>query len=263
VPNGTVPAFWQSGSRADGRRDLGLPDDEVLVSYVGTVGMAHDLASVIDAAARLRESAPRVRFLVAGDGARLDDVRTMAANRGLDNVTFTGLVPRDRLPSLLAASDVMLVTLTASEVFKTVLPSKMFEGMAAGRPVVLAVDGEARDLLERSAGGVAVAPGDAGALAAAIQHLAADPALRASMGRAGRAFVEREFDRRVWAARYLTLLEAIRTPAAAIPEPAARPGPNRQRSGEHRSPSEQRTQSEQQTRSKQQTRTKQQRGALT
>jgi glycosyltransferase involved in cell wall biosynthesis len=234
VPNGSVSAFWQSGSRAQGRRDLGLADDDVLVSYVGTVGMAHDLASVVEAAAHLRKRAPRIRFLVAGDGARLEDVRAMAANRGLDNVSFAGLVPRDQLPSLLAASDVMLVTLTASEVFKTVLPSKMFEAMAAERPVVLAVDGEARDVLERSGGGVAVAPGDADALAAAIHDLAADPSRRAAMGTAGRTFVEREFDRRVWAARYLTLLDSIRTPAAAIHGPTLQPDTNRQRNDRHR-----------------------------
>ncbi len=214
IPNGIVAGFWQTGNREQGRRDLGVTGEQVLVSYVGTVGMAHDLASVIDAAARLRDRAPHVRFLVAGDGARLDEVRTLAATRGLDNVTFTGLVARDRLPSLLAASDVMLVTLTASEVFKTVLPSKIFEAMAAERPVVLAVEGEARGVLERSGGGVAVAPGNAEALAAAILQLAGDPALRTALGAAGRTFVEREFDRRVWAARYLALLEGVHLPEA-------------------------------------------------
>jgi glycosyltransferase involved in cell wall biosynthesis len=215
LPNGILPEFWRSGGRQQARRDLGLTDDEVLVSYVGTVGLAHGLGSVLEAATDLRRRAPRIRFLIAGAGAQLDAVQAMAAERGLDNVRFTGLVGRERVPSLLAASDVMLVTLTAAEVFKTVLPSKMFEAMAAGRAVVLAVDGEARELLERAGGGLACTPGDASALADAIVRLADASTLRASMGAAGRAFVEREFNRRVWAARYLALLNDVCSPRPA------------------------------------------------
>jgi glycosyltransferase involved in cell wall biosynthesis len=221
VPNGILPEFWSSGAREQARIDLGLSADEILVSYVGTVGMAHGLGSVIDAASALRRRVPRVRFLIAGAGAQLHDVQRTAAERGLDNVTFTGLVGRDRVPSLLAASDVMLVTLTAADVFKTVLPSKMFEAMAAERPVVLAVDGEARELLERSGGGVACPPGDAAALADAIVRLADAPRLRASMGAAGRAFVEREFNRRAWATQYLALLNEISSPAPAALAPSS------------------------------------------
>ena len=219
MPNGILPEFWTSGSRQQGRHDLDVADREVLVSYVGTVGLAHGLGSVIEAASRLRDSAPHVRFVIAGDGAQLDAVRALTTERGLDNVRLTGLLPRERVPSLLAASDMMLVTLTAADVFRTVLPSKMFEAMAAARPVVLAVAGEARDMLERSGGGIAVTPDDPAALADAVVRLARDPSLRAAMGAAGRLFVEREFNRRVWAARYLTLLGVVRAP-----QPAPLPG---------------------------------------
>jgi glycosyltransferase involved in cell wall biosynthesis len=229
VPNGIVPEFWASGDRACGRRDLGLADDEVLVSYVGTVGLAHGIGTVIDAATQLRDRAPRVRFLIAGDGAQLEAVRAAAAERGLDNIGFTGLVSRQRVPSLLAASDVMLVTLKKAEVFKTVLPSKMFEAMAARRPVVLSVDGEARAALARSGGGVAVVPGDVDALVAAILELAADPERRAAMGAAGGAFVEREFNRRLWAERYLGLLGTVIAPSRPRIDEAATfaPSPGR------------------------------------
>jgi glycosyltransferase involved in cell wall biosynthesis len=109
----------------------------------------------------------------------------------------------------------MLVTLRPSEVFKTVLPSKMFEAMAAGRPIVLGVEGEARDTLLRAGAGVAVPPGDADALADAVFGLARDPGLRAAMGESGAAYVQREFSRRTWGARYLVLLEAVSATAAA------------------------------------------------
>lgn len=210
VPNGIVPAFWTSGGRDEARRLLRVSDREVLVSYVGTVGMAHGLRTVLDAALQLRDRAPQVRLLIAGDGAERDSLRRLAAERGLENVVFTGLVPRAGVPSLLAASDVLLVTLQPSEVFKTVLPSKMFEAMAARRAIVLAVEGEARETLQRAGAGIPVPPGSADALVDAVCALAGDSERRARMGECGAAFVEREFSRTFWAARYLTILDAVR-----------------------------------------------------
>jgi glycosyltransferase involved in cell wall biosynthesis len=218
VPNGIIPEFWATGNREGARRELGVASHEVLVSYVGTVGMAHGLHVVLEAAAGLRSRAPEIRLLIAGDGAELDALRALAAQRRLGNVRFTGLVPRAHIPSLLAASDVMLVTLRPSDVFRTVLPSKMFEAMAAARPIVLGVEGEARDTLLRAGGGIAVPLGDGAALADAVCRLARDPALRAAMGESGAAFVQREFSRRIWAARYLALLEEISAATSTVPE---------------------------------------------
>jgi glycosyltransferase involved in cell wall biosynthesis len=209
MPNGIIPEFWSTGDADHRRRELKLGPNDVLISYVGTTGMAHDLRTVLMAAAQLQSRAPEVRFLIVGDGAELDLLRANAAGRRLTNLRFTGLVPRARIPSLLAASDVMLVTLRPSEVFRTVLPSKMFEAMAACRPIVLAVDGEARTTLLEADAGVAIPPADPTALADAIWALARDPARRAEMGAAGAAFARREFDRRIWATRYLALLETV------------------------------------------------------
>jgi glycosyltransferase involved in cell wall biosynthesis len=140
----------------------------------------------------------------------------------LVNIRFTGLVPRDQVPAMLAATDVALITLRPSDVFKAVLPSKMFEAMAAKCAIVLGVDGEARATLERARAGIAVTPGDASALASAIAILAADPELRSRMALAGSHFVAREFSRRVWAARYADVLVAI-TDRAPFAEPVVVP----------------------------------------
>lgn len=210
VPNGIVPAFWRQASRAQARRGLGVSDAEVLVSYVGTIGMAHGLSTVLEAAAALQSTSPEVRLLIVGDGAELAQLRSSVEQQGLRNVTFSGLVARERVPGVLAATDIALVTLKASDVFKTVLPSKMFEAMAAGCAIVLGVDGEARATLERSRSGIAVRPGDANALTDAIQQLAGDSVERSRMGSAGMTFVDREFSRSRWAARYLEILEGIR-----------------------------------------------------
>lgn len=215
VPNGIMAEFWQAGNREQGRRLIGVSDDDVVVSYVGTVGMAHGLKVMLAAAGFLREKVPKVKVVIVGDGAELDQLQRIAAASGLSNVRFTGLVPRDQIPSVLAATDIALVTLKPSDVFKTVLPSKMFEAMGAARPIVLAVDGEARATLREACAGIAVAPGDVEALVSAIVQLSLSPSERLRMGANGAAFVEREFSRRAWAARYLEVLGGI----ANLPHP--------------------------------------------
>jgi glycosyltransferase involved in cell wall biosynthesis len=219
VPNGIVPAFWRAARRVDERKELGLEDTDVLASYVGTIGMAHGLSTVLAAAARLQTAAPAVKLLIVGDGAELHDLQAAAAHDGLPNVRFTGLVPRDKVPGILAATDIALVTLKPCDMFKKVLPSKMFEAMAARCAIVLGVDGEARATLERAGAGVAVPPGDVDVLTRVIVDLAGDPDGRARMARAGGDFVDREFSRKTWAATYIGVLAGL-GPPGAITKPA-------------------------------------------
>jgi glycosyltransferase involved in cell wall biosynthesis len=218
LPNGIIPEFWAGGARDEMRGALGVAADTILLSYVGTTGMAHGLRCLLDAAVHLERRAPQVQVLIAGDGAELEGLRAAVAERRLMNVRFMGLVPRARIPSLLAASDIMLVTLRPSALFSAVLPSKLFEAMAAARPIVLGVEGEARDTLRDAGAGLPVPPGDSMALADAVCTLAGDQRLREAMGASGCAFVQREFSRRAWAARYLALLGTV---AAVPPVPVA------------------------------------------
>src|SRR5262249_33522993 len=195
----------QAADRDASRAELGVHDDDVLASYVGTTGMAHSLGTLVTAAGLLRLRVPELRILIVGDGAELAALRDVASRQGLSNVMFTGLVPHEKVPGILAASDMALVTLKPCEVFKAVLPSKMFEAMAAARPIVLAVEGEAQAVLEHAGAGIAVQPGDAAAMAAAIARLASDRHQRARMGQAGGSFVARGVRRTLWAAPYLSL----------------------------------------------------------
>src|SRR5437867_1147200 len=134
VPNGVNTATWTAGRRAEGRARLGAGDRDIIVSYIGTVGMAHNIGTVLEAARLLAPARRDIRFVVVGDGAERETLVRRAREEGLDNGTFTGLVPRSEIPDYLAASDVSLVTLKPSALFKTVLPSKMFESMAAACP---------------------------------------------------------------------------------------------------------------------------------
>ena len=179
-----------------------------VVSYIGTVGMAHGLEIVLDAAERLKDRT-EIHFLIVGDGAQREALERSAAQSSLHNVMFVGRVPRDRVPDYIAASDVCLVTLRAGELFETVLPSKMFELLAMSRPIIMSVKGEASRILDASGGGVAVDPGRSDQLADAVLRIQADPSEAARMGERGRKYVIEHFDRAALSDKYLDFLKQM------------------------------------------------------
>jgi glycosyltransferase involved in cell wall biosynthesis len=196
-----------SPAREAARARLGARSGDCLVVYAGTHGISHALPAVADAAALLDGEAVRVAFV--GDGSDKPRLRRRVAELGLANVTLAPAVPPGQVPELLAAADICLVTLRDVPLFATFIPSKMFEYLAAAKPVIGAVTGESAQILHE-AGAVVVPPEDSEALARAISALAADPARRAMMGRQGRTYVERFFDRTELAKEYRKILEAGR-----------------------------------------------------
>jgi glycosyltransferase involved in cell wall biosynthesis len=205
IPNGADIAYFAAPvDRAAARAGLGLRD-EFVVAYVGSHGLSHGLSAVLDAAA----AQPDVTYLLVGDGADRDRLLAERERRGLDNVLMRPSVPKSEVPGLYAAADVCLVPLRAVPLFDAFVPSKLFEVLAAGRPVIGAVRGEARAILERSGGAVLVDPEHGLGIAAAVDGLRADSALRTAMGQRGQAFVRAEYDRDVLAGRYLDLLHAV------------------------------------------------------
>ncbi len=208
VKNGVDLARFVPGDRRTRlRRDLGW-EDQFVVGYVGTHGMAHGLDAVLDVAKRMA-SRGDVRFLFVGDGAERSRLDERVRSERIDNVRLLGSVPRERMNEVYATLDLALVTLRKSELFTSVLPSKIFEIAAMARPIALSVDGEARALVEASGGGVYVPPEDVGAMADAIIRFADAPANGERMGLAGRAYVTEHFDREALAHHYLTTLRAI------------------------------------------------------
>src|SRR5262249_48351992 len=138
-----------------------------------------------------------------------------AKAESLDKVAFLGALPRDAMNEVYATSDVCLVPLRKTELFRTVIPSKIFEILAMARPLVLSVDGEARSIVEASGGGIFVPPEDVERMREAITSLASDRERCISMGANGRKYVVQAFDRRRLARDYLALLEGIAGPASA------------------------------------------------
>jgi glycosyltransferase involved in cell wall biosynthesis len=180
-------------------REIGV-EDKFIAAYFGTHGMAHGLEVVLRAAALLRND-PRITFLLVGDGAERRRLQRMREEWGLTNVVMLEQQPKERMPALWSLTDVGLVLLRKSDLFKMVIPSKIFEAMGASRPIVLGVEGEARDIVERAGCGIPVEPENPEQLAAAVQHLAECPEAGRAMGAKGLAYVAREYDRKVLAGR--------------------------------------------------------------
>src|SRR5580765_3210684 len=167
------------------RQDLAL-QGKFLVCYIGTMGMAHGLETLLDAAAQLQLQNCNTHFLLVGEGAEKERIKSLAKSRGLANVTFLDQQPREKIPAFISASDACLVLLKKTDVFKTVIPTKMLEFMSCARPVILGVDGQARQIVEEAAAGIVIEPENSSALVQAIIHLESNRGLGCMLGQKGR-----------------------------------------------------------------------------
>jgi colanic acid biosynthesis glycosyl transferase WcaI len=209
VENGVETGLFSPGAPdQELRRELGA-EGKFVVCYIGTMGMAHGLETVVEAAARLRDPAPQVLFLLVGEGGEKERIISLARSRGLTNVRFVDQQPRARIPAYIRTSDVCLVLLKRTELFKTVIPTKMLEFMACARPVILGVDGQARKIVDEAQAGLFIEPENPDAMAEAILHLAADSELRESMGRNGARHIFVHFSRQQTAKDYVAVLGSV------------------------------------------------------
>lgn len=157
------------------------------VVFAGTMGKAQGLDCVIEAAALLQHSVPRAQLVLVGDGVEHDRLQRLAIEKDLHNVRFLPRRPMAEIGGVLAAADVLLVHLKDDPLFRLTVPSKTQAYLAAGKPILMAVRGDAADLIERSGSGVVCEPEDAASLAGAIADLSRLPAsaLR-TMGQRGK-----------------------------------------------------------------------------
>lgn len=178
-----------------------------VLGYVGTHGMAHGLMNVLDAAERLRDR-PDICFLLVGDGAERAQLLAEVERRTLANVRMIGPQPKDMMPRIWSLCDVALVHLRDTPVFAEVIPSKIFEAMGMGRPILLALPaGEAKEIVEADRAGIWVPPENPAALADAARRLADDRPLRERLAAAAHAAAPLH-SRQAQAADMLKALEA-------------------------------------------------------
>lgn len=205
-PNGANPEFFQRATDEFELEDDLAEDlaETFVVSYTGTIGRAHGLSIVLDAAEQLADF--DLEFVLVGHGAEADTLEEQARARELDNVRFVGRRPKTEIPDFLALSDVSLVHLRDVELFRTVIPSKIFEAMAAGVPIALGVHGEAERILTETEAGLVFQPEDPDALSSVLRQLYHNHDLRRELGDNGREAVSESYSWEAIASDYETNL---------------------------------------------------------
>jgi glycosyltransferase involved in cell wall biosynthesis len=211
VPNGADPQMFDPADQGASFRTANRLANKYVVLYAGAHGMSNDLGVVLEAA-KLLQDAPEpseVMLTFLGDGKEKPALQKQAAEMGLSNVLFLPPVPKAEMAAALAGADACLAILKPIEEYKTTYPNKVFDYMAAGRPVVLAIDGVIRQVVEAAHCGVFAQPGNPAALAQAIRQLAANQAASRQMGLAGRKYLDQHFSRSVVAAKLARILEGM------------------------------------------------------
>jgi len=190
-------------------------ENKFVCSYIGTVGMAHGLEVVLKAARICKsKNIDDIIFWILGDGAKKEELENQAKMEKLDQVFFTGRLPKEEMPSIVASSDCCLVHLRGSELFSTVIPSKIFEIMAMNIPIIMAVKGEAQEIVTKGKAGVVMEPDDPESLISCISQIR-------NQGKdsfAGRQFVADNYDRNQLALKMLEIIEKCAIKESALAE---------------------------------------------
>ena len=208
IPNGANTDLFRPDPEGGAalREELGL-GGKFLAVYAGIHGVAQGLETILQAATLV--PAADVHFLFVGEGPKKAGLLALRDKLGLTNVTMLAEQPRSRIPAYLSAADVALVPLRRLDLFQGALPSKMFDAWACGCPVILSIDGEARQVLEQADAGVFVEPEEAEQMARAILQLKNEPGRLRRYQQNGRRFVEMNYSRQQLAARLEELLLAV------------------------------------------------------
>lgn len=215
VMNGTDLAVYSPREKNLGLlKKCGL-ENKFVVSYIGTVGMACGLEVVLEAAEKINSEAQRIRegaeivFVIVGDGAHREALEAESKRRGLGNVVFTGRQPKSSMPDWVASSDASLVHLKKTELFTTVMPSKIFESAGCKRPIIMGVDGFAKKLVMDAEAGLDMTPESAESLVECVKQLVENPDLCRKLGENAYVNIAKVYNRDCQAEEYLRVLEMI------------------------------------------------------
>jgi glycosyltransferase involved in cell wall biosynthesis len=208
IENGIREDLFSPGPRDNAVREEYGWRDEFVAMYVGAHGVSQGLFTLLDAAECLCDR-DEIRFVFVGDGADKPGMIEWANERGLANVEFLPLQPKERMPELYAAADACFVPLRKGNYFTINIPSKIFEIMACARPIILGATGQALRIVEAAGCAIPVTPEVPADYADAVLHLHSAPELCRQLGSSGRAYVVEHFTRRQKAAHYIRVLESV------------------------------------------------------
>ena len=204
IKNGADLTTWSQPldeKKLESMRDkLGLKG-KFVISYVGTIGMAHRADVLLEAAQQCTD--PEIMFVVIGSGAEREKLEKKATELNLPNFKLLERVSKSEVRYIMALTDVSIVHLRASPLFKTVIPSKIFEAMATRTPIVLGVEGESKEIVEEAGAGLTIQPENVSQLVESVLRLKMDPTLYAQIQNDGQRHVQNYYDRSVLAKKYM------------------------------------------------------------
>ncbi len=208
IPNGADPGMFDPNASGQAFREQYGLEEKFIVMYAGAHGMSNDLGVVLNAA-HLLGDIPDLQFAFLGDGKEKAHLVKFAEELKLENVLFVPPLAKEQIKNALAAADACLATLKPIELYKTTFPNKVFDYMAAGRAVLLGIDGVIRTVVEEAKAGLFFQPGNTQALMNAVQSLMADRAACTQMGLNGRNYIEKYYSRAQIAGKFNDLLLSL------------------------------------------------------
>jgi glycosyltransferase involved in cell wall biosynthesis len=209
IPNAADLDLISPGPRENWVREKYHLQGKFVVTYVGAHGVANALMQLVEAAKLLKKQSSDVQILLVGEGMEKPKLIDAARSEGLDNITFVESVPKSQINDFLNASDVCTAVLKRCDTFKTVYPNKVFDYMAAAKPIIIGIDGVARKLIEEAGAGVYVESENPKAFVEAINTMKNNPQIRESYGSSGLKYVQENFSRQKLANDYINLLEEL------------------------------------------------------
>jgi glycosyltransferase involved in cell wall biosynthesis len=207
LPNGVDVSYYNPSTvTSNWRGENGFSQDDILYLYAGIIGLAQGL-EIILTAAELLKTYPLIKFILVGSGPEKEKLLSMKSEKQLSNVYFFDAVSKLQMPQIVQASDVSIIPLRKLDLFLGAIPSKIFENLAMEKPVILAVDGEARELfVNQGKCALYSEPENAEDLAKNVLLLANNKDLRKQLGDRGRIYVEESFNRNTIAQNFYNKL---------------------------------------------------------
>jgi len=207
VPNGSDAAAFPPANTIQIRKKLGWTDKFILL-YAGAHGMSNDLPAILQAAKTIEDN-KKISIVFIGDGKEKDNLIALAKSLKLSNVEFLNPVPKNKIFEYLQSSEVCIAILKPIELYKTTYPNKVFDYMAAGKPIILAIDGVIREVVESAGCGLFCEPGNPQAIANAILEMYNNRKDLEKIGKRGKVYLEQNFDRIMIAEKFIDMIEKI------------------------------------------------------
>lgn len=211
LPNGVDLNYYDPAAvpKSNWRTEHGLTENDFIFLYAGIIGIAQGLEVILKAAKEVKDK-PSLKFVLLGSGPEKEKLQELKKEDSLNNVLFMDAVTKKDMPGILRSVNAVIVPLKKLDIFKGAIPSKLFESLAMQLPVLLGVDGEARELfIDQGKCGLYFEPENAKALTEGVLTLSSDPSLAKRLGENGRNYVNANFNRDNIANKFIEQLNQL------------------------------------------------------